>query len=113
MLKLGILSYKSGVSHSRMTANIYQSHKKVCNIIGAHFQNTSKNLHPSYKTNLDFLCVLGNIKMEGNKIRVCCFSCSVNNFTEYIFYKYGPVVQIIVSLTGSLRGQLVKCFTTL
>ena len=25
----------------------------------------------------------------------------------------GPVVQTIVSLTSSLRGQLVKCFTTL
>ena len=25
----------------------------------------------------------------------------------------GPVVQSIVSLTTSLRGQLVKCFTTL
>ena len=25
----------------------------------------------------------------------------------------GPVVQNIVSLTSSLRGQLVKCFTTL
>ena len=25
----------------------------------------------------------------------------------------GPVVQSIVSLTNSLRGQLVKCFTTL
>ena len=25
----------------------------------------------------------------------------------------GPVVQSIVSLTRSLRGQLVKCFTTL
>ena len=25
----------------------------------------------------------------------------------------GPVVQSIVSLTGSLRDQLVKCFTTL
>ena len=24
----------------------------------------------------------------------------------------GPVVQSIVSLTSSLRGQLVKCFTT-
>ena len=27
--------------------------------------------------------------------------------------KQGPVVQSIVSLTSSLRGQLVKCFTTL
>ena len=26
--------------------------------------------------------------------------------------KLGPVVQSIVSLTSSLRGQLVKCFTT-
>ena len=25
----------------------------------------------------------------------------------------GPVVQSIVSLTSSLRGQLVKCFTNL
>ena len=25
----------------------------------------------------------------------------------------GPVVQSVVSLTSSLRGQLVKCFTTL
>ena len=25
----------------------------------------------------------------------------------------GPVVQNIVSLTSSLKGQLVKCFTTL
>ena len=27
--------------------------------------------------------------------------------------KQGPVVQSIVSLTSSLRGQLFKCFTTL
>ena len=26
--------------------------------------------------------------------------------------KQGPVVQSIVSLTSSLRGQLVECFTT-
>ena len=26
---------------------------------------------------------------------------------------HGPVVQSIVSLTSLLRGQLVKCFTTL
>ena len=25
----------------------------------------------------------------------------------------GPVIQSIISLTNSLRGQLVKCFTTL
>ena len=32
-----------------------------------------------------------------------------NNFLDYL----GPVVQSIASLTSSLRGQLVKCFTTL
>ena len=30
-----------------------------------------------------------------------------------IFIGLGPVVQSIVSLTSSLRGQLVKCFMTL
>ena len=30
-----------------------------------------------------------------------------------LFLVQGPVVQSMVSLTSSLRGQLVKCFTTL
>ena len=37
-------------------------------------------------------------------------------FTTFFCWPYitqGPVVQCIVSLTISLRGQLVKCFTTL
>ena len=37
-------------------------------------------------------------------------------FGAYFFFKsvdLGPVVQSIVSLMSSLRGQLVKCFTTL
>ena len=36
--------------------------------------------------------------------------------TRYLLkdeYNLGPVVQSSVSLTSSLRGQLVKCFTTL
>ena len=34
--------------------------------------------------------------------------------SQKIILKYqGPVVQSIASLTSSLRGQLVKCFTTL
>ena len=32
-------------------------------------------------------------------------------FTNH-FKFLGPVVQSIVSLTSSLRGQLIKCFTT-
>ena len=37
------------------------------------------------------------------------------NFTKNtaLFTNQGPVVQSIGSLTSSLRGQLVKCFTTL
>ena len=30
-----------------------------------------------------------------------------------VIHYQGPVVQSIVSLTSSLRGQLVKCFMTL
>ena len=33
--------------------------------------------------------------------------------TKLEFADLGPVVQSIVSLTSSLRGQLVKCFTIL
>ena len=32
---------------------------------------------------------------------------------SFLFDRLGPVVQSIVSLTNSLRGQLIKCFTTL
>ena len=46
-------------------------------------------------------CRLG---YDGNKDRNVCIS-------KYL--QLGPVVQSIVSLTSSLRGQLVKCFTTL
>ena len=38
---------------------------------------------------------------------------SVHRNTQYLFSYQGPVVQSIVSLTSSLRGQLVKCFMTL
>ena len=40
---------------------------------------------------------------------VLSFKNEYNNMNEYL----GPVVQSIVSLTSLLRGQLVKCFTTL
>ena len=36
-----------------------------------------------------------------------------NNFCDILFASQGPVVQSIVSLTSSLKGQLIKCFTTL
>ena len=37
----------------------------------------------------------------------------LQNFNTNLYVVLGPVVQSIVSLTSSLRGQLVKCFTTL
>ena len=47
------------------------------------------------------------------------FSCySVHSFYFFVrdfvveLLEQGPVVQSMVSLTSSLRGQLVKCFTT-
>ena len=39
-------------------------------------------------------------------------SCKTTD-EQPLFIFQGPVVQSIVSLTSSLRGQLVKCFTTL
>ena len=38
------------------------------------------------------------------------FFCDGDQFCDDYL---GPVVQSIISLTSSLRGQLVKCFTTL
>ena len=35
------------------------------------------------------------------------------HLSHHVYAHLGPVVQNIVSLTSSLRGQLVKCFTTL
>ena len=40
--------------------------------------------------------------------------CTIKIQKDYFLMCHsGPVVQSIVSLTSSLRGQLVKCFTTL
>ena len=48
--------------------------------------------------------------------KLSCTSCTslIKPKAEEITSKeLGPVVQSIVSLTSSLKGQLVKCFTTL
>ena len=37
----------------------------------------------------------------------------IDSVTKTVSSLQGPVVQSIVSLTSSLRGQLVKCFMTL
>ena len=39
--------------------------------------------------------------------------CGICEMPSSALVSQGPVVQSIVSLTSSLRGQLVKCFATL
>ena len=52
-----------------------------------------------------------NVYMSDNDIFDCfCFRRQV---CKKVLEDLGPVAQSIVSLTSSLRGQLVKCFTTL
>ena len=48
---------------------------------------------------------------EGNLLRMVLADLVVHGLQMEA--ELGPVVQSIVSLTSSLRGQLVKCFTTL
>ena len=61
---------------------------------------------------------------NGRRIRGCTKSSRMSRLGELncvldllnqVFQRkhLGPVVQSIVSLTSSLRGQLVKCFTTI
>ena len=54
------------------------------------------------------------VQMRGSNMFFCQEICEFFlNYLSYPFRVLGPVVQSIVSLTSSLRGQLVKCFTTL
>ena len=47
------------------------------------------------------------LKMNEIEVKEVLFATPLN------FDQSGPIVQSIVSLTSSLRGQLVKCFMTL
>ena len=51
----------------------------------------------------------GNLKQE------ICLNCSLcrEYFENQCLRHQGQVVQSIISLTSLLRGQLIKCFTTL
>ena len=53
------------------------------------------------------------IYREGSDLLDFSLSCFLSHFLYVSLSHLGPVVQSIVSLTSSLRGQLVKCFTTL
>ena len=64
-----------------------------------------------------------NLIDESGEIRATGFTDVVDKFYNmievnkvgegHVDIDLGPVVQSIVSLTSSLRGQLVKCFSTL
>ena len=45
--------------------------------------------------------------------RVCVGCLGGTGLMNFDTNSQGPVVQSIVSLTSSLRGQLIMCFTTL
>ena len=58
--------------------------------------------------------------MQDNCVIVCSsllYSVIKNNSQHELLFvdlaSLGPVVQSIVSLTSSLRGQRIKCFTTI
>ena len=50
------------------------------------------------------------IKSHGPKNHIVVFKIYMNYLCRIYL---GPVVQSIISLTSSLRGQIVKCFTIL
>ena len=52
-------------------------------------------------------------KKMDNISNILKFNESEDKFVDKIDKNLGPIVQSIVSLTSSLTGQLVKCFTTL
>ena len=48
-------------------------------------------------------------------ISLCLLAILTKEYSvcDFLFAFLGPVVQSIISLTSSLRDQLVKCFVTL
>ena len=52
-----------------------------------------------------------NLLLDFRLSKVLYFSYNIDQCLSRIHQ--GPVVQSIVSLTSSLRGQLIKCLTTL
>ena len=46
-------------------------------------------------------------------VSVCQGHYLIQKLDNSEFEYQGPVVQSIITLTSSLRGQLIKCFTTL
>ena len=54
-----------------------------------------------------------NIAWVGKGIVFDTGGLCIKTKVGYLFTGLGPVVPSIISLMGSLRGHLVKCFTTL
>ena len=89
--KMGVFPFQNSLKDldlsSKMDLDLWNCFRGTCISI----PKQSKNLDPSSKTNLNLW------KRSGKK-----------NYKSL-----GPVVQSIFSFTSSLRGQLIKCFTTL
>ena len=65
----------------------------------------------------DLFGIISSLGSKQDVTKLSPFGDERTNMAVYLtalLHKFnGPVVQNIVSLTSSLRGQLVKCFTTL
>ena len=70
--------------------------------------NSDEFPYPRKHASASFLCIPAQSIYQ--EVEINCLHYSA--WDKDIFH-LGPVVQSIVSLTSSLRGQLVKCFTTL
>ena len=80
--------------------------------------NELKKMNILYTKTLPFVAEIFHCKKKGSLLfqqtcepAYCVTTRRLNN--ESLANDLGPVVQSIVSLTSSLRGLLVKCFTTL
>ena len=77
------------------------------------FDNVSKK---HKRMTILLICVLNAISLNRNVSAIGLievFTKTHAAFGQGFAISLGPVVQSIACLTSSLRGQLIKCFTTL
>ena len=81
---------------------MYIYYNKKFNILFTNDVLVLNNLDPEFH----LVCDLSQKLSQSRKLK--------NSYNAITHHQYqGPVVQSIVSLTSSLRGQLLKCFTAL
>ena len=91
---------------SDMTLDVYRGCKTT---IQHHYEPPHQDLH--CKISYFPLWCLKSYRKKFGPPGAYFFQLEMTPVQRFLYQ--GPVVQSIVSLTSSLRGQLVKCFTTL